>query len=339
MRGCKTGFNRTVMQNSSNYSSRRRALAWLAAGLAPGALSSCARPVSPLRIGTIVYPGYEFIYLARAMGLLDESRVRMIELLANEDALRALAAGQLEGAALTLDELMRARADGVDLRVVLIFDLSAGANAVLAHAPVTLKTLANKRVGFEDSETGSVMLDALLNAAGLSADQIQKVPVRLGRTEEVFRLGAVDVVVTAEPWASRLERSGAQRLLDSAAIPGRIVDVLAVRPQALETHADALKYLIAGHFAAQRFLQTNPLQAAQWLAPRLQMSVEEVPTVFRGLLLPDARQNVEMMRSQTVQEDGGASVGTGVRKFSLAPQLLPHLADWNQLVDMRFLPS
>ena len=334
--GCKTGFNLKPMQNSSNYFSRRRlALAWLAAGLAPAALSSCARPVSPMRIGTIVYPGYEFIYLARAMGLLDETRVRMIELQANEDALRALAAGQLEGAALTLDELMRARADGVDLRVVLIFDLSAGANAVMAHAPVTLKTLATKRVGFEDSETGSVMLEALLNAAGLSADQIQKVPVRLGRTEEVFRLGAVDVVVTAEPWASRLERSGARRLFDSGTMPGRIVDVLAVRPQALETHADALRYLIAGHFAAQRYLQARPQQAAQWLAPRLQTPEEEVPAVFRGLQLPDARQNLEMMRSQSVL----GNAGSGMRKFSLAPQLLPRLTDWNHLVDSRFLPS
>ena len=318
----KTRFNSLSMHNSLNNSWRRRhLLATLAMPLAPLALVACTGPVPTLRIGTVVYPGYEFIYLARAIGLLDETRVRMIELQTNADTLRALAAGQLEGAALTLDELLRVRADGVDLRAVLIFDLSAGANAVMVHAPVTLRTLAGARIGFEDSETGNVMLAALLLAAGLRADQIQKVPVRLDRTEEVFRLGAVDAVVTAEPWASRLERSGARRLFDSAAIPGRIVDVLAVRARVLQTHGAALKYLIAGHFAAQQFFRSSPQRAAQWMAPRLQTPEAEVAGMFRGLQLPDARQNQDMMRSPR----------------SLAPQLLPRLVDWNQLVDARFL--
>jgi NitT/TauT family transport system substrate-binding protein len=54
-------------------------------------------------VGSIVFPGYESLFLAREAGLLEERQVRLIELLANTDTLRALAAGQLEAAALTLD--------------------------------------------------------------------------------------------------------------------------------------------------------------------------------------------------------------------------------------------
>lgn len=314
---------------------RRQWLSWLALGASVPLLNACSPPASALRVGSIVFPGYEFMFLSREMGLLDERRVRMVELLANTDTLRALAAGQIEAAALTLDELMTARADGVDLRAVLVYDISAGADAVLAHAPVTLKTLANKRIGVEDSAMGAVMLSALLEAAGLRLDQIQKVPVTLDRTEEVFRRGAVDAVVTAEPWASHLERGGAQRLFDSTAIPGRIVDVLAVRAEALETHADALRYLIAGHFAAQSLLRADPQKAAVWMAPRLQTAPADVPALFRGMQLPDVPQNRQMLRpggrlDRSVQE---------LQKVMVQAQLMYAPTDLKSLADSRFLPS
>jgi NitT/TauT family transport system substrate-binding protein len=304
---------------------RRQLLRCIALGAVVPALGACSPPESVLRVGSIVFPGYEFMFLARDMGLLDERRVRMVELLANTDTLRALAAGQIEAAALTMDELVSARNDGVDLRAVLIYDVSAGADAVLAHAPVTLSTLANKRIGVEDSAVGAVMLSALLKAAGLSPDQVQKVPVTLDRTEEVFRRGAIDVVVTTEPWASRLEKSGALRLFDSSAIAGRIVDVLAVRAQALETHANALRYLIAGHFAAQALLRTDPQKAAAWMAPRLQTAAADVPSLFRRLQLPGVEQNRLMMRAGGVLDHAG--------------QLLHTHADLRTVIDNRFLPE
>ena len=314
---------------------RRQLLSWWAAAAALPVLGACSPPESVLRVGSIVFPGYEFMFLARDMGLLDERRVRMIELLANTDTLRALAAGQIEAAALTLDELMSARTDGVDLRAVLIYDISAGADVVLAHAPVTMKTLANKRIGVEDSAMGAVMLSALLEAAGLKPGQIQKVPVTLDRTEEVFRRGAVDVVVTAEPWASHLEKGGAQRLFDSTAIPGRIVDVLAVRAQALETHADAVRYLIEAHFAAQALLRSDPDRAAAWMAPRLQTPAQDVAELFRGLQLPDVAQNRQMMRP------GGLLDRTGreLQRVMVQARLLRAPVDLRQLVDSRFLPA
>jgi len=244
-----------------------------------------------MRIGSIVFPGYETLFLARELGLLDAQRVRMVELLANTDTLRALAAGQLEGAALTLDELMTARADGVDLRAVLVFDESAGADVVLAKAPVTLQTLQGKRVAVEDGAMGAVMLSALLKAAGLKPDQIHKVPMTLDRSEALFRSPQVDVVVTAEPWAARLEKAGARRIFDSKAIPGRIVDVLAVRAIALQTFGPALRHLLAGHFVAQKIFHESLSRAAPLMAARLQTPAAEVASLYRGLQLPELAQN------------------------------------------------
>jgi NitT/TauT family transport system substrate-binding protein len=314
---------------------RRQTLATLASAGLLGLLGGCKQPVAPLRVGSIVFQGYELMFLARDLGLLDAREVRLVELLANTDTLRALAAGQLEAAALTLDELMLARADGVDLRAVLIFDVSTGADVVLGRAPITIETLAGSRIGFEDNATGAVMLGALLEATGLKVEQIRKVPLTLDRSEEFYKKGLVDVVVTAEPFAGRLERAGARRLFDSTAIPGRIIDLLAVRADVIDTHQNALRRLIAGHFAALEHLKTDPQGSSVRMSGRLESAPQDVIAGFRGLTLPDAASNRSMFMPGGDFDRHSQALQTNM----LQNQLLRKAADLRDIADPRFLPS
>jgi NitT/TauT family transport system substrate-binding protein len=275
---------------------RRRLLAGLGAGFLLPQLVSCAAPQAPLRVGSIVFPGYELLFLARELDLLDPQQVRLVELRANTDTLRALAAGELEAAALTVDELMSARADGVDLRAILVFDVSAGADVVLALPGVTLKNLEGKRIGVEEGAVGGLMLSALLQAAGLRPSQILKVPMTLDNSDEVFRSGVVDAVVTAEPWWSSIEKLGGKLIFDSNAIPGRIVDVLAVRGDVLNQRREGLRHLVAAHFAALERFRAQPAVAGAYMAMRLRCMPDEVAQQFRGLELPDATANLKILR-------------------------------------------
>jgi len=297
--------------------------------------SGCAKPVPALRVGAIVFPGYELMFLARDLGLWDERSVRMVELLANTDTMRALASGQLHAAALTLDELLSARADGVDLRVLAVLDVSAGADVVLARPQVGIDNLAGKRIGVEDSAMGAVMLSALLSAAGLTVTQIRKVPVNLDRSEEFFGKGLVDAIVTAEPWAARMEKRGAKRIFDSKAIPGRVVDVLAARSDFLEAQGQHLRQLIAGHFQARTHFLAQPQDASIRMAARLQTPPEDVVAGFKGLQLPDAAENRKLLAP------GGAfeRVSNDLQQVMVAAGLLPRVADLRELCDDRFLPQ
>jgi NitT/TauT family transport system substrate-binding protein len=323
------------MHSGNRYFFQRRQLLRTGAALLVGGISACAAPVPVMRVGSIVFPGYETLFLARALGLLDAQQVRLQELLANTDTLRALAAGQLEAAALTLDEMMTARADGLDLRAVLVFDISLGADVVLAKAPVTLQTLAGKRVAVEDGAMGAVMLSALLQAADLLPAQIHKVSMTLDRSEELFANKAIDVLVTAEPYAARLEQRGAQRIFDSASIPGRIVDVLAVRADVLQSHAGALRHLLAGHFSANHVLRADPARSTSLMAARLRTPANAVLPLYRGLQLPDLAQNRAMLAH------GGAvdRSAQALQELMVQAGLLPRASVLQALADPRFLPS
>ena len=280
--------------------SRRAALRWLgAAGVAAGGLTGCAEPQPALRVGSIAFPGYEMVFLARELGQLDEQLVRLIEMPSNTDTLRALASGQLEAANLTLDECISARAEGLDLRVLAVLDISAGADAVYSRRPMKLEQLAGKRIAVEDSAVGATVLGALLEAAQLQPDQIVKVPTTLPRTGRDFVGGRADVVITAEPWASQIEAAGGHRLFDSTAMPGRIVDVLVAHEQVLRRQPAALRHVVSAHFNGLTHWQSQPEDAARRMARRLEVAPEQVAGVFRGLDMPDRQKNLELLR------DGG----------------------------------
>ena len=314
---------------------RRRSLTYLAAAAALPWLAGCGDPPSPLNVGTIVFPGYELLFLAREQGLLPEPGIRLVELLSSTDNLRLLAAGRLQAATLTLDEVLTARSDGLDLRVVLVMDVSAGADAVMVHPHVRgLSGLAGKRIGVEDGAMGVMMFDALLSAAGLRLDQVRKVPITVNRSVEVYDSGQVDALVTFEPWVKRLEDRGAVRLFDSKAVPNRILDVLAVRADVIPAQSMAIKQLVAAHFEGRRRFLAAPVESGALIAPRLQLPAADVPAAYRGLLLPDLAENRNMLRSGGLLEQ---SVQVVQRVF-LAAGVLRQPVPTAPLIDTQFLP-
>lgn len=309
---------------------RRRLLATLCG---TALLGACSPPRSPLRVGTIVFPGYELLFLARELGWLRPEWVRLIELQNSSDSVRALAAGKLEAALLTMDELMSARAGGVDLRAVAVLDTSAGADQVLARPGITLANLATRRIAAEDNSVGALMVASLLDAAGLRVDQVVKVPTTQSRAVEFYKKGHADVVVTAEPWAGQIKALGGKTIFDSSAVPERIVDVIAVRADVMEPYAEAIGQLVQMQFKALDLFRKDFEGASPLIASRLQIPAADVPKSFNGLGLPDRAQNQAMLRR-------GGSLERNLpvlQSILLNAKLLPRAVDVSTLLDDRFV--
>lgn len=316
----------------SGWTRRRALLATAAAAM----LAGCQPPAPPLRIGSLVFPGYELLFLARERGWLDPRQVRLIEFLSNSSTMRALASHQIEGALLTLDEALTARSQGLDVKIVHVLDVSHGADALLVRPGLRqVDNLRGRRIGVEDGAGGAIVLGAYLRSVGLKVNDIVKVPMTLDQSVAVFRSGEVDAVVTAEPWASQLEATGAVRVYDSTAIPGRIVDVLVVHADAIQTQAGALQAAVDAHLRARDDWVSRPAEASPWIAPRLQVAAEEVPDTFKGLVLPDLGAVRDMLRR------GGVLERT-VRELQIVMTeegLRPPAWSWDAGVDNRFVET
>jgi NitT/TauT family transport system substrate-binding protein len=260
------------------------------------ALAGCGPPPA-LRIASHVWPGYELLFLARAEGWLDASRVALLETASATESMRALAEERADGAALTLDEVLRLRAGGVPLSVVLVFDISAGADVLLARPGIErLAALRGRRIGVERGAVGALILGQALREAGLSAGEVMPVALSIDRHEAVWREGDLDALITYEPVAGRLLDAGARRLFDSRSLPDTIVDVLAIRTAVLDGGSgEAVRHLIAAHLRGLAHLASHPQDAAFRMAPRLQLPPDRVLATFRGLVLPDRDNNRRLL--------------------------------------------
>lgn len=300
-------------------------------------LQACSPIQAPMRLALNPWAGYALLFLAQDLGYLEESTCRLIEFPSNTAGMLALANGEVTLAALTLDELLQARESGVDLRVVMVFDESHGADMVMVRPDIqALESLRGRRIAVESTAVGALMLSRLLSAAGLDATDLVKVPLTADQHMDAYRKGLVDAVITFEPMASQLRGLGAHRLLDSSQFPGLIVDVLAVPAESLVQQGPAIRTLILAHERALNHLQAQPQDAARRLAPHLQITAQEVLNALQGIHLVNARDNHRWLSGPTPALMLSAQTVSQLMLESRLLRTRPHLAS---LCAPDFLPE
>lgn len=259
-------------------------------------LAGCDAAPPPLRIGTNLWPGYETLYLAREQGLLNPREIKLVELPSAFDVMDAIRLGHLEGGALTLDETLTLISEGQDLVIVLVFDISTGADVIMARDNIqSLSDLASRSVGLETTAVGALMIKSALEMGELTPEQVRIIHMPLSEHLAAFRAHQIDAAVTYEPYASELARAGAHRLFDSEAIHGQVVDVLAVRRSVLLEHQGQLALLMEAYFHALAGLRQHPEQMLPLMNLRLKATDEDLPHLLDGLELPDDNVNRQML--------------------------------------------
>jgi NitT/TauT family transport system substrate-binding protein len=273
-------------------------LRYLALLLTLALLPGCGRPPEgPFQVATNVWPGYEPFFLARQMGELPPEDFRLVEMSDASDCLRALQAGRVSAATLTLDETFTLLQEGEDLQVVLVLDISNGADVLLGRPGVnSLAELKGRRIGAENTAVGAYMLSRALERAGLYPGEVEMVPVTMGAHEAAFQSGAVDAIVTYEPNRTRLLAGGAQVLFDSSQIPNEIFDVLVVRGEAARTNPAAVARLQEAWFKTLAYIHEYPQESARRMAPREGLEPEAFRMALKGLSFPDAAAEAQLRK-------------------------------------------
>ena len=262
------------------------------------ALAGCQPESDAVRIGSNRWPGYAPYFLADEKGWLAESHVRLVEYPHATGVLRAFGNGLLDGAFLTMDEALRLAADGHDLKLLLVADISAGADVLYARPAIRqLGDLAGKRIGVEDTALGGYFLSRILDQAGLSEQQVTIVSLPVNEHARAMREAQVDAVVSFATEESGITAAGAHRLLDSRELPGAIVDVLVVRRR---LPAERLQRLRDLWYDSLGRWQQEPGSVDPQLARRLGLSGADLQAVTAGLQMGDQRLNQQMRREGTL---------------------------------------
>lgn len=256
------------------------------------ALLGCQPESDSIRIGSNRWLGYAPIYLADDLGWTAPSGIRLVEYPNTTGVLRGFRNGMLDAAMLTLDEtlLLQDSAAELDLEIILVTNVSAGADALFARAPLTnLKDLAGQRIGVENTALGAYFLSRVLDQAGLRIDDLQVVSLPVHEQTAAFAAGDVDAVITFASEGPALESTGARRIFDSRQLPGEIVDVLVVDRQRVTR--EQRRRLRALWFDALRTWQDNRGETDPRLHARLGLTPMALQVTLDGLLMGDRAVN------------------------------------------------
>lgn len=270
---------------------QRRTFLMLTPFASPSLLAGCSAREQAIRIAYHPWIGYETLFLASQFDWLPPAAA-LSRLDSGSLSLASLRRGEADAAALTIDEVIRARLGGMDLVVVMVFDVSSGGDVLLADEGVNaLSELAGKRIGVEIGGVGEMLLDRVLARAGLGWDEVTVVDRSPHQHLNAWRNGDVDALVSYEPVASKLVKAGARRLIDSRDFPDLIFDVLAVRRDRLKGVGHALTDVIRAHFKALSHLRINLPDAVYRIADVQRIPEEVVMHSIAGVLLPDLESN------------------------------------------------
>lgn len=262
----------------------RRRCVLLAGVFGPWLSGGCAAP-TPLRLAGHPWPGYEPLFLARTLGYLPASPLLQLQETASpQESVQRLREARVDGAMLTLDEVLQLRDQGLRLQIVLVFDVSRGADMLLARSSLsTLSALRGRRIGVAPGSPGTLMLHLTLEQARLQLSDVQVQRIPSAHHEQAWEREEVDALITSEPLGSRLQTRGARALLSTRQLPDAVFNVLALRHEALQVHAETLRALLTGYFQALDYQHRNPWEAAYRMAPRLEISAEAMLEAQRGL--------------------------------------------------------
>jgi NitT/TauT family transport system substrate-binding protein len=249
----------------------------------------------PLKIGLVTWLGYGPFYIAQEKGFFKENGVEVtFERIEDDSARRAaIAAGQLDGIALTLDAMIALRSKDIPLKTVMAIDASNGGDGIVAVQSIAkIEDLKGHEVAFPLGLPSHFFLYSVLKEHGMSVKDIKPVYMDADQAGTAFAAGKIDAAVTWEPWLSKAREVGhGHVLVDSRSYPGQIADVLFMREEVIAQRPQEIEGLIRAWYKAVDYVRDNPAESKAIMARSFGLPEETVELLLPGIRLEGRQGN------------------------------------------------
>lgn len=192
-------------------------------------IAGCRYEAEPLRIGSNRWLGYAPVYIADELGWASSANIRLVEYATSNGVIRGMHNGLLDAALLTLDEAIMLQSTGHDIEILLITNLSSGADVLYARPYIReIHELKGKRIAVEGGTLGPYFLSRILSKAQLSVDDIHVINLPIYMHVEEFNKNTIDATINNSTSHAQLNKAGILPLFTSRDLPNEIIDVLVV---------------------------------------------------------------------------------------------------------------
>lgn len=297
-------------------------------------------PAPPaVRIGTQPWIGYGPWWIAQDQGIFAKYGIEaeLIDFVTDTEVNAAFASGNMDVVNIATHTAIKLFANDVDLKIVLLEDISNAADAIIAPSAVaSVAGLAGKTVAYEEGSTSDLLLHYALAENNMKIEDIIAAPMPAANAGAALIAGQVDAAVTYEPYISEAinQNSDIQALYTAAERPGLISDVLAARPQFAEDNPDLMRNLLKVWDEAVTFLRENPEAGRAIIAKAVGSTPEELTTAFEGVAFYDLDENKQFL---AFDSENAAAVFNDVQTIALAIGLIDKPIDLARVVDPNYL--
>jgi len=304
----------------------------------PAAAPAATAPVT-VRIGTQPWIGYGPWWIAQEQGIFAKYGIaaELIDFVTDTEVNAAFASGNMDVANVATHTALKLYANGVDLKIVLLEDVSNAADAIIAPSAIaSVADLAGKTVAYEEGSTSDLLLHYALTANNMQIEDIVAAPMPAADAGAALIAGQVDAAVTYEPYISEAsnQNSDIQALYTAAERPGLISDVLAARTQFAEDNPELMRDLLKVWDEAVTYLRENPESGRAIIAEAVGSAPEELTTAFEGVAFYDLAENQQFL---ALDSENATAVFNDVQTVALAIGLIDQPIDLTRVIDSRYL--
>jgi NitT/TauT family transport system substrate-binding protein len=256
------------------------------------------------------------------------------------ESINTLTAEKIDANSQTLNDTISAVAGGADQVIVLVNDNSTGNDKIIARAGInSTADLKGKKVAAEEGTVDHFLLLLGLEKAGLTAKDIQFVPLETGKAAAAFVAGQVDAVGVFAPFTTQaLKRSGSKELFSSKDFPGAISDHLVFTRKFVNEHPDLVQNMVDAWFATLATIKADPKGTTEILARRAGVTVPEYQDYASGTKIFTVAENLKAFQPGTSM-DSLPYAAEQISKFLIDVGLAKTKPDLSKIFDDRFVKA
>jgi NitT/TauT family transport system substrate-binding protein len=247
---------------------------WLALAALPAAAQD-----TKVAIGISGWTGFAPLTLAKEAGLFKARGLDVaIKKIPQKDRHLAIASGDIQCAATTVETWVVWNAGGVATKQVFQLDKSYGADGLVVRKSIaTIKDLKGKTVAASAPGTAPYFgLAWILKKSGLSLKDVTVVNMEPGPAAQAFIAGQNDAAMTYEPYLSAVrDKPEAGKIIATTLDYPMVMDTFGCTPAFIAANEKAVRALADGYFDALDLIKREPAKANEIMGADVKQSGEQ----------------------------------------------------------------
>ncbi len=216
-------------------------------------------------IGISGWTGFAPLTLAKEAGIFEKNGVSAeIKKIPQKDRHLAIASGDIQCAATTVETFMIWNANGVPIKQLFQLDMSHGADGMAVRNDVkSIADLKGKTVAASAPGTSPYFVLAwMLNENGLSLDDVTVVNLEPSAAAQAFVAGQNDAAMTYEPYLSTVrDNPDAGKIIATTLDYPIVMDTFGCTPEFIAENPEAVKAMAASYYEALEMIESDQDEA------------------------------------------------------------------------------